>query len=354
MITYRWQNSVYLQDEEIVEFYKSKEERSILYILGKGFDPRMCEGLKLVSELSSNMKVCLLTYEEGIKSSSHKYDSLIDDNYSELFDIISNIEELKIDVNLSRLPIFLKKNMTKEFFSGYDRIIIDISSLPQSISFNLIKYIMNMCKTDLKIDIIACENSAFDEGIIPTGLSEKANYLNGFNMFSMEMESDDAITIWLPLLGKNRNEELEKIYQFISPNEICPVLPFPSKNPRKSDEILCEVGELLFSTFNVDKNNILYIAENNIIHTYQRLCSTVEYYNKAIKIIKKTKFIFSIGSSKLIGIGALLANLEISNNNITTSFSLVENDGYLFDIKSYKQENNNVFCLCLNDSVFDW
>ena len=350
----RWEDCVYLKDEEIVDYYKGKNEKC-LYFIGKGFDPRMCEGISLVLRANPNLTVYLIEYDEGKNSSSHKYSDCVDANYRRLKEIAKDIKDIKIETPLSRLPIFLKRNMPKDFFIGYEKVIIDISSMPQTISFNLIKHIVSNCGDEFKLDILTCENSAFDDIIIPTGLAETANYLNGFSMFSMEIESeDDSVTVWLPLLGKNCKDELEKIYSFISPNEICPVLPFPSTNPKKSDEILYAVGELLFSSFLVEKKNILYVAENNIVQVYKKLCSTVEYYNEALKIIGKTKFIFTVGSSKLIGIGALLASMEIYDNNISTSFALVENDGYIFNGANYDSAKNNIYCLCLYDNIYKW
>ncbi len=354
MIQCKWEDCVSLKNNDIIEYYKNKKGK-YLYFIGKGFDPRMCEGISLTLRANKDVMVYLLEYEEGKNSSSHNYAIYVQDNYKTLQSLTENIQELKIEAALSRLPIFLKKNLSKEFFKGYDRIIVDISSMPQIISFNLIKHIIQNCEDDFKIDIITCENSAFDDVIIPTGLDETANYLNGFSMFSMEMESEeDSFTVWLPLLGKNCKDELEKIYQFISPNEICPVLPFPSEDAKKSDEILSAVGELLFTSFEVEKRNILYIPENNVIQAYKKLCSTVEYYNETLNIIGKTKFIFTIGSSKLIGIGALLANMEISKHGINTSFAMVENDGYIFSATCYEPTKSNIYCVCLNDSIYDW
>lgn len=351
---YKWEDCIYLKDNEITDYYKSRKKKT-LYFIGKGFDPRMCEGLSLFISHGLMPEVCLLNFHEGPNSTSHIYENYILQNYNKLKELTDNIKEINIDTPLSRLPIFLRKEFTKDFFKNYEEIIIDISSMPQTISFNLIKYIEKNLRSSLKMSIITCENSEFDDAIIPTGLSETANYLNGFNMFSMDLDStDNSVTVWLPVLGKNSNQELEKIFTFISPTEICPVLPFPSKKIGRSDEILHIVGELLFTSFRVEKKNIIYVSEDNIIQVYKKLYNVIEYYNHALSIIGDTKFIFSISSSKLIGIGALLASMEISDQKIDISFVLVENDGYIFDINNYNASKNSIYCLCLNDSIYNW
>lgn len=353
-MSFKWEDCLYLKDNEITKYFLSKGKK-ILYFIGKGFDPRMCEGIKLLSNTEINFEVCLLHFTEGPNSTSNNYNDYIQQNYEELKKLSKTIYDVHISTPLSRLPIFLKKEFTKDFFQNYEEVIIDISSMPVTISFNLIKYIINL-NLSSKVSILTCENSEFDDAIIPTGFSETANYLNGFSMFSMDLDSlDNIVTVWLPILGKNCKEELEKIHAFISPNEICPVLPFPSRKPRRSDEILYIVGELLFSSFKIEKKNILYVTEDNIIQVYKKLYNVVEYYNEALGIIGNTKFIFSISSSKLIGLGALLASMEISDKkNIQNSFALVENDGYIFDISNYDSLKNSIYCLCLDDSIYNW
>lgn len=339
---------------EITKYYEG-DEYKCLYILGKGFDPRMCEGLKLFQKITFNLDICLLEYKENVRSSSKKYIQNINENEKTLSGFNLPVKDVEIKSPLSKLPIFLKNNFTLEYLENYKRIMIDISSMPQNISFNLIKHILNIFQDKFKIDIIICENSILEDSIIPVGLAETATFLNGFNRFSIDMESEEnSIPIWIPLLGLNCRDELIKIYEYISPKEICPVLPFPSQNPKRSDEIIESLGELLFTRFSIDKRSLLYVAENKILDIYRKLCDAIHYYNNALKIVGDPKFIFSLESSKLIGLGALLASLDISSQNINSSFAFVEHDGYSFNSDKYDESKNILHCLCLTDNVFEW
>jgi hypothetical protein len=339
---------------EIIEYYKDTKHRC-LYILGKGFDPRMCEGLKVFQNIALNLDICLLEYKENVRSSSKKYIQNINENAKTLLGFNFSVKNVEIKPPLSKLPIFLKNNFTLEYLQNYERIIVDISSMPQNISFNLIKHMLNIFQDKFKIDIIICENGILEDSIIPVGLAETATFLNGFNRFSIDMESEEnSIPIWFPLLGLNCRDELIKIHEYISPKEICPVLPFPSQNPKRSDEIIEYLGELLFTRFSIDKRSLLYVAENKIVDIYRKLCDTIYYYNNALKIIGNPKFIFSLESSKLIGLGALLASLDISSQNINSSFAFVEHDGYNFNSDKYDESKNILHCLCLTDNVYEW
>lgn len=356
MITNKWDDSLYIMDQDIEKYYNDRKEATTLFILGKGFDPRMCVGIEKLAKVLHKLKVVLLEYDEGPNSSSQQYFELTQQNYERLIKI-TEIVSHKLSLQETILPTYFKEIFPLEKIEDYQRIIIDISAMPYSISFNLIKHYENATQNNIKIDILVCDNSTFDDAIKPTGLAESANYLSGFNVFSMSMESeDDAISIWLPLLSENCKEELEKIYPFVTPNEICPVLPFPSVNPRKSDKILLYLGEQLFSSYDIDRKNIIYVSENNVKQVYRKICSVVEYYNDALTLIKasQVKFIISTAASKLISLGALLATLDISKRKISISFVLVNNDGYSFEIKNYKSENNKLHCICLNENIYEW
>lgn len=338
-----------------IERYYNESSLKTLYILNKGFDPRMCESIFKLRACISELDILLFRNEEGYHSSSEEYNELVEENLKKLQELKCNITNLDIKSSANLLRLF-RENFDFSNLSGkYERIIIDISSMPQSIFINLINYMIKESRKHraIKLDVITCENSELDDAILPTGLSDSAELLIGFDTFSSDLESDEnPIPVLIPLLGKGCKEELDKLFSSLSPIEICPVLPFPSKNPRRSDEILLILGKSLFEAFSVETSNIVYVAEQNVFDVYIKLYETIKHYQKVLEIIGNPRFYISIGSSKLIGLGALLASLELRVENITVAFATVDNSGYKFDVKKYNQTNNFICCLCLNDSSF--
>ena len=342
--------------ENIKEYY-SLNRLKTLYVLNSGFDPRMCESIVKLQSCISEMDILLFKYEEGYHSSSEQYSNLVKNNLQILEGLKCNINKLDVKSNVNLLPLFKKAFNFSQLSSEYGRIVIDISSMPQSIFINLINYMIreNEKQGTIKLDIITCENSELDDAIVPTGLSDYAKPLIGFDTFSSDLESDEnPIAVLIPLLGKSCREELEKLYSTFSPIEICPVLPFPSKNPRRSDEILSVLGKNLFESFSVETSNIVYVAEQNVFDVYIKLFNTIKHYQKVLAMIGNPRFYISIGSSKLIGLGALLANLKLRRQEITVAFAVVENSGYKLDITKYNSNNNLICCLSLKDSTYGW
>jgi hypothetical protein len=340
---------------ENIKRYYTESSLKTLYILNCGFDPRMCESIGKLQAFIPEMDILLLKNEEGYHSFSEKYHELIKENTDKLDKLKCKVEILNIKRETNILLLFRRRFNFADLSTKYGRIIIDISAMPQGIFINLINYMVKGTQKHktIKLDVIICENSELDDAILPIELSDTAKQLVGVDTFSNSMESDeDPIPILIPLLGKSHSEELEKLFSSFAPMEICPVLPFPSKNPRRSDEILSILGKTLFEAFSVETSNIVYVAEQNVFDVYNKLCQTIRHYQEVFKNIGNPRFYISIGSSKLIGLGALLASLSLKAENITVTFVTVDNHGYQFDITKYSTSNNFICCLCLNDKSY--
>src|SRR5262245_60377902 len=91
----RWRDYVLLRDdrergrEHFRHFWAehlARAERSVLYILGRGFDPRMCLGLNLLLATggTGTRDVIALDYRERSTSVSLAHDNLVQKNWLEL------------------------------------------------------------------------------------------------------------------------------------------------------------------------------------------------------------------------------------------------------------------------------
>jgi len=353
-----WENHKFLNEQVDIQSHYISNSCKTLYVLSRGFDPRMCEGIVKLREFIPDMDVMLIKNEEGHHSSSEQYGNLVQDNLQTLRNLECKIDEVEIKNNSSNLTLLKDVFDISKLSVTYSRIIIDVSSMPQSIFVNLINHVIrenSKYGSCVKLDVIICENSQIDDAIIPTGLSDSAKLIIGLDAYSSDLESDEnPIPVLIPLLGKGCQDELEKLYTSLSPVEVCPVLPFPSKDPRRSDDILSILGKSLFESFSVDVSNIVYVAEQNIFDVYMKLCNTIMHYNKVLKTIGDPRFYISIGSSKLIGLGALLANIELRSQGIITTFVTVDNCGYRFDATRYNASKNRIFCLCINEGMYGW
>lgn len=360
-----FENCLFIEGENAIkEHFREKTE--VLLIAGKGFDPRATKGLECIRDEIKNLSVCIVDYEDkGIKENK-LHESRSEEN-------IKRIEQLSegIELDIKKVPQYTKlgnskvlvisesvrESFKKENIQKYKHIIIDISAMPRAVVFSLIKRIIKIKDETQKVCVMVCENSEWDEKINPVIVEESAEYLQGFNTFSMSQDNSIEQTIWIPMLGMNEENAFEIIYNFLDPIEICPVVPFPSTDIHRGEAILRYYGEELFRVHSIDKRNIIYVPENHPLLIYRKLYDTVRYYEKALvrdaRTTNRYKYAFSSQSSKLIDLGMLLAILHLENQAIKAGIVVVENQGYSSN-EEYLEENNKLYCLCLDDEIFGW
>ncbi|AYL95293.1 hypothetical protein HYN43_008285 [Mucilaginibacter celer] len=347
----RWNPSVLIQGEQVPLFWKShfeKDNRKLLFILGKGFDVRMNMALKSLLENSPNVNVeCwIIEFEEGEGSSSNKYLKYAYENLDELRTLLSGR-------SVTSKPIALWSNKTKgkkqrigdrqatnllteyKQISEFTDIIIDISALPRGVYFSLIGRFLTFIDLYAKeappnFFIVVSENANIDSNIKERGIDEDVGYLRGFGgTLELASETEEPV-VWFPILGEDKLEHLEKAHNQIRPHEICPVLPFPSKDPRRSDQLIKDYHQLLFDRLGIEPQNLMYVPERNPFEAYTRLSKAIHNYFTSLNSLGGCKAVISTFSSKLLSIGTLLTAYELIGK-IGVGVLNVDSQGYEID-----------------------
>ncbi len=349
---FRWDPYVMVKNPEFEDFWEShlKVERKVLFILGKGFDCRMNLAIEKISKAKANSSIdCLLVeFEEGRNSSSHKYKADVTRNLSELQTIAPNLtsKTIKLWDGTGRKKRRIgsrqaSENIISDFndLSAYSEIIVDISSLPRGIYFSLIGKILYLldkhdAKNEKNFFVIVAENANIDSQIKENGIDDDLDYLKGFGG-RLDL-SEDSPVIWLPILGEEKKPHIEKAFNFIDPDELCPILPFPAKNPRRGDKMIIDYHRLLFEEMLVEPQNIMYVSEQNPFDVYRKLCSTIIHYKQSMQTLGDCRAAVTSFSSKLLSIGALLAAYELNNplddvEKIGVGVVNVDSQGYEID-----------------------
>ncbi len=341
-----------MRKAEITDFVKEhflpESGRKLLYVMGEGFDFRMNIGLKSVIENCAGLDITcfLIEYDEGKTSTSRKYKNQVKENLNMLNKLlpVEKITSKKIELWSSEGK--KKKRVgdqnvaeifkDKDLFSSYTDIIVDISALPRGIYFSLIGQIQaildNFYADTLKnFFILTAENATLDSHTKEFLPDSELSYVYGFKGGS-ELTSDKKQIIWLPILGEGTPHQIGAAYEKIKPNEICPVLPFPSQNPRRSDALLIEYHQLLFDELNIEGQNIIYVPEQNPFEVYRTLSQTIRDYNETLAVVKGCDIVISTFSSKLLSIGALLCAYEFkAASDIKVGILNVDSSGYEID-----------------------
>jgi hypothetical protein len=208
---------------------------------------------------------------------------------------------------------------------------LDVSALPRCIFFPMITEILRVIdEKDLNVNfyIVVSENSELDKMIRHQILDDNISFFPGFGRYTSMQSLEDVPRIWMPILGENKTQELKKIYDRLKPREVCPMLPFPARNPRRCDDLVREYRKFLFDCISIDPGNFIYATEENPFDVYRQIIYTSVRYDKSLKPLRGGVIIISPLSSKIMTIGAAMAAYELRKAGIRVDVSHVGARGY--------------------------
>lgn len=376
----RWENYVLDSGEDVVELWKTcflSPSKKVLFVLGKGFDPRMCNGVKKFLEVVPITKemfdVLVIDFHEGESSPSHQHDDEIVNNWQDLENACRGRANIIIETILVRSTDGRRRvasiNASKivgnlDRLSAYSDVIVDISALPRAIYFPLIASALEIADENnkgsdpghLNVHVLVSEDSNLDKLIKEEGIEEDAQLIHGF-AGGLDMEAtSDLPTVWIPLLGEGQRTQLDRIVNFITPDEACPIFPSPSTDPRRGDNLIFEYHGLFFDGLRGDPRNFIFASEKNPYEVYLQIRRTALQFRQALEPIGGCKVALSAHSSKLLSVGALLAAYELKSLGEEVGVVHVESQGYVMDAeaKEYSvSENAELYNLWLAGQCYD-
>jgi hypothetical protein len=350
-VSLRWDPYFLKHGSDFESFWREYLQvgRNVLYVLGRGFDPRMCNGLDVVFGVGgSGARDCLLIeFDEGPNTATNQ-NALVEYNLERLTKIIQGQGVVK----RKPVPIWSDNSLMKHRvgsrhaagiftllsdISDYTDIIVDISAIPRSLYFPLIGKLLflidgertqNRLSRVPNLHVVTSEDPSLDRSINDVGLDEGAEYIHGFED-GLEMEATAHVPrVWIPILGEDQRPQLERIYQKVNPDEICPLLPSPANDPRRADNLVVEYRDLLFDSWRIEPRNIIYASERNPFEVYKRIIEVVQHYTHTLEPLDGCKAVISALSSKLLSVGALLAAYELKEADFGIGVAHVDVRGY--------------------------
>ena len=305
-------------------------ESNVLFVMGHSFDPRTCIAL---SELLTHGQLTrcdcdLLEIKDGGHATKKDLTNMAKANAA----TINSLLQGKGQVTLHQLDTFttdgrrvLSSNAEAYAaslkFDGYTDVVVDVSGMPRSVFFPLLARMIYRldnnvdAKSPPNLFVVVAEDPECDDAIRHEEVEEFANFLPKFSGGFDRVATDNLPKVWIPILGEDRQFHLERLYELIKPDEICPVLPSPARNPRRGDNLILEYHRFLFEEHQLDTRSFLFASD----------------YRDTLRPLGGCKVAISALSSKLMSLGALLAAYDLKTVEMGVGVAHVECNSYHLD-----------------------
>ena len=170
----------------------------------------------------------------------------------------------------------------------------------------------------INLFVVVSEDPNVDKAIKHEGVDPFAEFLPFFRGTSERGSGIDLPTVWLPILGENRIAQLEFIENEFKSKilEIWPILPSPSRDPRRGDNLFIEYQKYLLDNHGIDPRSFIYASEDNPFEVYRQLYRATEECRNTLKPLGGGEgagchIVYSALSSKLMSLGTLLAAYDL-------------------------------------------
>lgn len=309
----RWDTCISHRSDATTVFireYFSTGDRSALFIGGAGFDPRATVVASALAATGVKRRAVVL--RETRRDPARNLLDSADRNLAVMRQCFgADVIPTEIAIFESDDAIVGGRNAvsaaSKFNYDGITDIIVDLSALSIGVSFPIVNFLVRRARCNLHIFV--SHQPSLDEQIVAS-TNETATHIHGFRGGFNTDETSSAAKLWLPQLCKGRRDAFERIHKAIDPDETCPILPFPSQNPRTGD-ILCEYYMDEFeNSWMVDARNLIYAAEDDPLDLYRIILRLQDARTPVFKQYGGSLIVLSPLGSKVMALGSLMAALE--------------------------------------------
>lgn len=357
----------------------------LLYIAGRGFDIRaravmnaLVENLRDSARTVEKAELLLIGFtgymlDEELRDQTEKNAAALE----EKFRAIGTTQSLSIsssaagedDISASTALRAGAEEVLQHVQNQTD-IILDVSSLPRTVYLALLTGLLHRLVPDKKapnalasngvnLQVLVGEDASLDAEIRSEDPGNDLILIPGFSSALHAESLQDWPLVWFPMLGENKVSHLQKVMSSIIPMnaEICPILPHPSRDPRRADRLLVEYRQPLFDVRETPTTNILYAHESNPFEVYRQLITAMLRYRDSMRIVGGCRLVVTPLASKLITLGAGLACFEMRPIDLSENYGIAipnaQPTRYLCSVDSLRSSQPEISTLVLTGDAYD-
>ncbi|WP_202911722.1 hypothetical protein [Segeticoccus rhizosphaerae] len=288
--------------------------RKVLLLGGAGFDPRACITAEELERSGAELQLQLI--RENRAGATEALLAAAEANFLRFQSLTADLHTIDVDIFDKDGAIVGGRRAAAAIselgVDGYSDVVVDISALSIGTSFPLVRLLVEKFSQGARptnLHITVAHAPEIDAGIGRTA-GDRPGWIHGFSG-THEVDRDQIpAKLWMPQLSFGRRQEIRRIYEFVDPDDTCPILPFPARDPLLADKIAIEYREELLSTWQVDVRNIVYADEDDPLDVYRTILRIDDLRQPVFAGSGGSATIVSPTGSKLTALGTLMACIE--------------------------------------------
>jgi hypothetical protein len=337
----RWDPCIYHRGSHATDFlreYLSASERQVLLIAGAGFDPRSTQVCETMAAAAPGRIRGLLLREER-PTPPPELVRRAERNCEQLRARLSAAQVHSIEVFAADNAVVGGRNavavVNEVPLEGTTDLFVDVSALSIGVAFPLIRHLLRCVETSsaggvCNLHVVVIDEPSTD-GAIRSVSCDRPSPTHGLRGKWGLTRWPAPATLWMPQLSRAKQTVLGQIFQVLRNEQpdpvVCPILPFPSSDPRLADELLEEYEEELRpDNWNVDARDLVFADEQSPVDLYRTILRIDQARSRVFAEVGGSQIVLSPLGSKTLSLGALMAALE---RDFTVMY--VESIGYDVD-----------------------
>lgn len=327
-MTPRWDPCVSYDGQRAEEFlatFFADASRRVLLIGAAGFDHRSSSIAAIVSRVAADRMRGVFIREQRPEP-SEQITELAEANEAALRGLCKPVEIVSVDVFDARDSAVVAGSQAVKLVGrqiALDEItdvVIDVSALSIGISFPLVRALFERAraqrerKVPINIHVVLVSDGASDEDVEREFIDKVATVQGFAGQLGLTARRDKIARLWVPQLSSRKRPATRLIYQHLTERapllDVCPLIPFPSFNPRRGDELAIEYIEELEVAWAVDERNLIAVAEEDPLDVYRVLLRLDDTRREVFSALGASEIVLSPIGPKAMALGCLLAAIE--------------------------------------------
>ena len=319
MVQAKWARCVHQRGADVESFiakFLAQSHRRVLIIGGAGFDPRSIALASKISSVGHEHAKGLFIREER-PNPSNELVKCGNRNAAAVIELLPGSVVKSLEIFASdgavvggRRVATLVDLMDPD---AYTDVIVDFSALSKGVSFPIVKHILERVSSStrqINVHLMVADEVRTDAEIRDIGC-DRAALISGFEGRWWLSETQRTAKLWVPQLIQDQHTFLEQIYQFVKPDDVCPILPFPAADPRRPDCLIEEYAAEMQSVWEVEPRDVVYADEKNPLDIYRSILRIHTGRTRVFQGAGGSTVVLSPLGSKALAMGSLMAALEL-------------------------------------------